>query len=525
MSECYLDKLTNIGIALSSEKNIAALLDLIITEAISLTSSDAGTLYLVDKEFHALRFEIMYNNQRNGSGKYIKKADLPPVPLYFDDGNPNFKNVSSYVALKGESVNVKDVYGENEFDFSGAKKYDAVTGYTSKSMLVVPMKDHNEEVIGVVQLINATDPDTGGVLAVSQEHVALVSSLASQAAVALNNARLIQDLEDLLFSFVKSIASAIDAKSKFTGNHIRRVESLTMIIARALSATKEAPFAELHLNDDNLKELSLAAWLHDVGKIVTPQHLIDKRYKLEGVHDGIELIKTRFQLIEAVLIQDIEKKKNAAILQGADKQEIIDLEFVLKKNIEEIHSEFDFINNCNRSSEYMSDDKIERLQTIKAKSFMWNGTAVEYLSDIEFEKLSIRKGNLTGKERSIIEDHVQVTWDILSNLPFPKNIGKVAEYASQHHERLDGSGYILGLTKDDLSLQSRILAIADIFEALTASDRPYKIPMPISRVLKIMEFMKKDGHLDPEVLDFFIENRIYMDFGRGEVAPSQIDVE
>ena len=525
MSNSRIKRLTNIGIALSSEKDINKLLNLIIDATKSLANADAGTLYLLAENEKELIFCIMHNDTNNTHAVHRSQIHLAPVPLYTSDGKPNHANVSSHAALTGENINIEDVYATRNFDFSGPRKYDSITGYRSQSMLVIPMKDHHGDVLGVVQLINAKNIETGEVQKFSKEHTELVASLASQAAVALNNARLIQNLEDLLQAFIKSIASAIDAKSKYTGNHIRRVVKLTMAIAQAVNKETSPSLESVVFDTNELKELSLAAWLHDVGKIVTPQHVIDKHFKLETVFDRSELIRTRFQLIESQMLQKITENNLMAAKQGICAEKIARMNETIQEDIEHVHDDLALILQCNQSVEFMPDEKIVRIQAIGQKKYTWQGKEYPYLTDNEIENLSIQKGNLTPGEWTIIKDHARATQTMLSQLPFPKNLAHVADYAAEHHEKLDGSGYVKGLKKGELSIQSRILAIADIFEALTASDRPYKKPMLISKALQIMGFMKADGHLDPDILDLFIEKKVFMDYVRAEVDPSQIDID
>jgi len=524
MSNSIIRRLTTIGSALSSEKDIDTLLNLILDEAKDMTKADAGTLYLVDNETHTLVFSIMHNDTHGIHARNRSEIKLAPVPLHLPDGTPNHANVSSHAALSGENINIADVYEAEDFDFSGPRKYDSVTGYRSKSMLVIPMQDHHGDVLGVVQLINATDPETGEVCKFTAEQTEMVASLASQAAVSLNNARLIQSLEDLLQAFIKTIASAIDAKSKYTGNHIRRVVQLTMDIAEAINQCDAPPFDTVHFDENQMKELSLASWLHDVGKIVTPQHIIDKHAKLETVFDRAELVSSRFQIIEGSMRLENAQNKMDAMSRGESPQVLQTLDAALDAAIEKLRAELELILSCNRSMEFMPDERIEKIKAIGNKTYTWQGREYPYLTQDEMDNLCIQKGNLTQGERKTIEDHARSTWDMLSQLPFPKNLANVATYAAQHHEKLDGSGYTQGLTEKDIPLQSRILAIADIFEALTAADRPYKDPMPISKALKIMGFMKADGHLDPNILDLFINDKVFLKFVTNEVDPAQNDM-
>ncbi len=521
-----IKQLAEIGLALSAEKNISKLLEMIVDEARDLSNADAGTLYIVDKDNMHLSFEIMQNDtmKTRMGGTNRNKITLPKVPLNID-GHPNHSNVSSYVALTGKIVNIPDVYNAEGFDFTGPRKYDANTGYRSKSMLVIPMENHENEIIGVLQLLNAKDFETGKLVPFSEKYVSLIASLASQAAVALTNTQLIQNLENLFYSFIKSIATAIDEKSPYTGGHIRRVVFLTMMLAGEINKTDCGKFKDIHLNDDQMEELRLAAWMHDVGKITTPEYVVDKSTKLETIHDRIFLIETRFYLIvglikNSYLSQKIELLKNKKIPE--DKVKRIDQD--LCDELEQLYDELDFIKSCNKTKEFMDDDKIKRVKNIAEKTYLLNDETQHYLTEDEVKNLCIRKGNLTEEERKIIENHAQMTSKILKQIPFSKKLANVAKYASAHHEKLDGSGYPDGLTEKEIPFQSRIMAVADIFEALTAKDRPYKKPMKLSQAVKIMGFMKKDRHIDPDIYDLFINNRLFYDYAKKEMFSEQIDM-
>ncbi len=521
----HMKKLAQIGIALSGEKDIKKLLDAIVDEARALSNADAGTLYIMDQHNRSLRFEILQNasmKTRMGGTSGIE-ITFPEVPL-FKDGMPNLSHVSSYVALQDETVNIPDVYEAEGFDFTGPRNYDATTGYRSKSMLVIPMKNHENDIIGVLQLLNAQNPDTDEVIPFSVEYVDLVASLASQAAVALTNAQLIQDLTDLFDAFIRSIATAIDEKSPYTGGHINRVVDLTMMIAEKISQTDQGPFKELFFDENEMQALRMAAWMHDVGKITTPEHVVDKATKLETIQDGLNLIETRFGLI-AKAIENEQLRREVDLWQKGDihagdsakrKADIAEELKTLKEDLE-------FIRGCNTPAEFMSDEKIERIETIARKTYVMDGEAQNYLTPDEVQKLSIKKGTLTAKERAVIENHTTMTSKMLHKLPFPKLLAKVPDYAAAHHEKLDGTGYPQRLSKAEISVQARIMAIADIFEALTAPDRPYKKPMKLSQAIKIMGFMKKDHHIDPEIFDLFIESGIPFDYAQKEMNPDQID--
>lgn len=522
-----LRRLSQIGIALSAEKNINKLLEMIVDGARDFTNADAGTLYIVDDENKILNFVIIQNDTlkiRIG-GVSGGKIDLPPVPLEVSE-KPNYSNVSSFCALTGEMVNIPDVYEAEEFDFTGPRKYDEQTGYRSQSMLVIPLRNHENDIIGVLQLLNAKDSSTNEVIPFAAEYTDMVSSLASQAAVALENAQLIEDLKRLFDSFIQGIATAIDEKSPYTGGHIRRVTELTMMIAKKINETKQGKFAKVYFSEDELEELRIATWLHDVGKITTPEYIADKATKLETIFDRINLLLTRFDLI----IQEAEnkylKEKLKLLEKGeVDSAEMQRLEEKYDEEIKNLQAEKNFIEKCNTPGENMSDEKAQLLEIISKKTFQSNGKKSKYISDEELKNLQIRRGTLTPEERKIIENHVTMSIKILQNLPFPKKLSHVPEYAGGHHEMMDGSGYPYGLEGDQLPLQARIMAIADIFESLTAKDRPYKKPMKLSETIKILSSLCQNNKIDPDVYDLFISSDLHKEYAKRELNKEQIDLD
>ncbi|MCX8069881.1 MAG: HD domain-containing protein, partial [Thermodesulfovibrionales bacterium] len=427
---------------------------------------------------------------------------------------------------KKETVNIADVYEAEGFDFSGTKKFDAGTGYRSKSMLVVPMMNMENEVIGVLQLINALDIDTREPVPFLKRDEDLISSLASQAAVAITNVKLYRDLERLFDSFIQAIASAIDEKSPYTAGHIQRVQSLTMEIAKAVNEKSDGPLKDIKFNEDEMKELSIAAWLHDVGKITTPEHVVDKSTKLEAIFDRVHLIKTRYEVFKRELeLKQLKEKIDKLVAICPINESVSEEDEKWQKEYESLLEEANFVLSCNQPGEFMDDAKINRLKEIANKKWNDNGVETPYLTEDELKNLSIRKGSLNENDRKIIENHCIVTFKMLSKLPFPKKLKRVPEIAAKHHEKLDGTGYPFKSKAEDIPYQARIMAIADIFEALTARDRPYKKAMPLSQALKIMGFMKKDNHIDPDIFDLFIEQKIYKDYAQKELNPEQIDCD
>ncbi len=499
-----------IGLALSSEKNIDKLLEMIVADARKMTNADAGTLYIIDKENKNLCFKILQNDTldiRMGGTSGVK-IDLPNVPL-FTDGKQNHSNVSSHVAITGKIVNIPDVYEAEGFDFTGPMKYDASTGYRSKSMLVIPLRNHENDIIGVLQLLNSKNPQTGEAIAFPEEYIDETASLASQAAVALTNTQLIKDLKDLFYSFIKTIATAIDEKSPYTWGHINRVVDLSAMIAETINRSKKKQFSSINFDENELEEIRIAAWMHDVGKITTPEYIIDKSTKLQTVFDRINLLETRFNLIAQILENDYLKIK---IKHSQNEKKLAMLDSELNEKLKNLENDFELIKAANIPGEILSEDDVKKIKEIAGKTYLFKNKKHPYISENELENLIVRQGSITVKERKIIENHAAVTYKILSQLPFPRKLVRVPEYASGHHEKLDGSGYPRALTKEELPLQSRIIAIADIFEALTAKDRPYKKPMNVKQALKIMNTMKKDNVIDPDIYDLFIEKKLFEKF-------------
>jgi HD-GYP domain-containing protein (c-di-GMP phosphodiesterase class II) len=468
-----------------------------------------------------LQFAIVQNTSLNvrmgGTGG---KIIWPPVALQNNDGSPNHANVSAYAAITGTVVNISDVYHAEGFNFEGTRKFDSETGYRSKSMLVIPMRNHENDIIGVLQLLNALHPIMKEVIPFSLENQKMTESLASQAAVAISNNRLIHDLENLLESFIKAIATAIDEKSPYTGGHVRRVSELTMTIAEKINDAKEGPFAAVFFNDDKMKELRISAWLHDVGKITTPEYIIDKAKKLETIYDRIETLKTRFEILKRDHI--IEAMKEGNIQIGGE-----DLGYSLSdfnQCYEDLEDDYQFLVDINTGSKRMDEKMIDRLKRIASRQWKSDGGIKKLLSDDELYNLLIPQGTLTIEEKEIIKNHVTVTHKMLSQLPFPKKLKNVSYYASAHHEKIDGAGYPLGLKGNQIPLQARIIALADIFDALTAKDRPYKKEKTLSEAIKIMESMVRGDYIDPDLFSLFVKEKIYLDYARKELMPLQIDM-
>lgn len=519
-------KLSEIGLALSGEIRLERLLEMIVDEARVLTRADAGTLYIVDDTGRKLDFSILQNDTMNVrmGGTSGNEITLPPVPLFTAGNKRNESHVSAYCALTGETVNIADVYEAEGFDFTGPRKYDAATGYRSKSMLVMALKNHENDIIGVLQLLNALDED-GEVIEFSEDVVDIVGSLASQAAIALTNAQLIQGLKNLLYSVIQSIAAAIDAKSPYTNGHIERVVVLTTMIAEKINQASEGPYAGVFFSEDQMEELKLAAWMHDVGKISIPEHVVDKSTKLETIFDRVELVDARFRLIAEIMNNERLEKIVQIMSDDMDRDKIEAVESEYARRLDELEEDRQFIITCNIPKEFMTDERIARVKEIASRTYESSGETFNWLTEDEVNNLCVRKGTLTDKERKIIESHASITQEMLSRLPFPKRLASVPRYAAAHHEKLDGSGYPKGLREKELPLQARIMAVADVFEALTAKDRPYKKPMKLAQAVKILGFMEKDHHIDSNVFKLFMDSGLFMDYAHQELDPSQYEEE
>ena len=510
-----LRQLTHIGVALSTEKNHAKLLELILLEAKEIANADGGTIYLRTKDDH-LEFAIMRTTSLGIAlgGTTGKEIKLPRLPLYdATTREPNHHNVATYAALQGVSLNIPDAYHAAGFDFSGTKKFDQANGYRSMSFLTVPMKNNKDEVIGVLQLLNARDRDHADPVPFNTEVQQVVESLASQAAVALDNQRLIAAQRDLLDAFIRLIADAIDKKSPYTGGHCKRVPLLTEMLARAACNAKDGPFASFNLDEEEWYELHIACFLHDCGKIVTPVHVMDKATKLETIYDRVNEVALRVE----VLKRDLELAWRKARGKAKPTRDVLDAQLA------ELDADMEFLRKANIGGEFMDDASIARVEKIGARMITVAGVERPLLSKEEIYNLSIRRGTLNNEERKIINDHIVITIEMPEKLPFPKHLERVPEYAGGHHEKMDGTGYPRGLTREQMSTPARMMAIADIFEALTAQDRPYKSGKKLSDAMKIMGMMKADNHIDPELFDLFVRSGVYRDYASKFLPVELID--
>jgi HD-GYP domain-containing protein (c-di-GMP phosphodiesterase class II) len=521
-----LEQLNIIGASLSKEHDVHRLIEAILVAAKTITHADGGTLYLLTADRAALRFEIMRTDSLNIAmgGTAGQPMTFPDLPLVNKYGQPNNTMVAAYAAIQGKTINIADAYIEEGFDFSGTRAFDEQTGYRSQSFLTVPMVNHEDELIGVLQLINAFDPVKREVISFSAADQSLAESLASQAAIALTNRQLIDQLEKLFESFINLINLAIDEKSPYTGGHCQRVPELTMMLAEAADAMATGPLAKFFMNERDRHELKIAGLLHDCGKVTTPVHVVDKATKLQTLFDRIHLIDTRFE----VLKRDVEIAALRQQLALRDKKEAaaeVRIQQALTAQLCALDDDRQFLRHANIGTESMAQADQQRVRSLGTERQWRNvdGVPTDFLTADEIENLTIRAGTLTQAERETINYHIVATNKMLEQLPWPKHLKRVPEYAGGHHERMDGKGYPKGLTRDQMSVQARIMGIADIFEALTARDRPYKQGMKLSQAMSILASFKKNGHIDPDLFDIFVKQGVYQRYAEQFLNPEQID--
>jgi HD-GYP domain-containing protein (c-di-GMP phosphodiesterase class II) len=508
LSEHKFEEIMKINLALTSQHNKEKLFEDILTLTRKLTNADAGTLYIKSKDEKNLEFKVVQNETLNIKITDIKNnSSWPNLPIYLKDGTVNNKMVAVVCANEKRIINIHDVYKTTTYKFDGTKNFDKTTNYRSKSMLVIPLINHENDVIGVLQLINKKrDKD---IINFDKLDEKVIISLASQSAMVLTNMQLISSLEEFINAFVSTIAKAIDAKSPYTSDHIEKVEKIALLIAKAINDDKTI-YKDVTYTENDYKQLALAAWIHDIGKISMPEYVLDKATKLEKIYDRVELIEQRFEIIKKD--KEIEYLKNQ----------------ISKEEFEEVIKRLDnyssFIKRINLGGEFMKDEDISKLDEISKLTYKKDNIDFPLINSDEYYNLSIRKGTLTKEEINIIRNHAQLSLDMISELPFPKKFKDVLNIACNHHEKLNGTGYPRGLSEKDISLEDRIMILSDIFEALTTSERPYKEAMKLSTVKNILENMIDRGEIDKNLVQFFFNNDILNVYAKEALKPEQFDL-
>ena len=517
-----LQHFIDISIRLTTEKNSSKLLDEILQVVMSIANSDAGSIYSITPN-KQLKFETVINKSLNLylGGTLGSPVDFPNIDLFID-GKPNDTAIVAHSANSGEVINIPDVYDALPFDMSAARKMDARTGYRSESMLTIPLKDHEDDIIGVIQLINVKDAQNKNI-PFSEELVTLIRSFASLGAISLTNSTLIKGMEDLFSTFAETIAMAIDEKSPHTGGHCKRVPALTLMLADAVNDMNKGPLASFSMSEADRHELDIAGWLHDCGKIATPDHIMEKSTKLETIFDRIKYVDAKFEIISRDLKIAYQQKIICA-MKLQKPIEVQQFERLLDTELKQLALDRALLQRVNVGGEFLGDAELEHIERIANKyQLVINDINTPLLSADEVENLTIRRGTLTEAEREVMKRHMDVTKNILDALPFPKHLSNVTEYALGHHEKLDGTGYPRGLTKEQMSVPARLMAITDIFEALSAVDRPYKKAKPVSECLFILGSMVAKNHLDADIFAIFIESEVYKNYINEYADPEQLD--
>lgn len=508
LSEHKFEEIMKINLAFTSQHDKKKLLEEILTLTRKLTNADAGTLYIKSKDEKNLDFKVVQNSTLKIKLNDIKDSDnWPSLPIYLDDGTANNKMVAVVCANEKRIINILDVYKTRKYKFDGTKKFDNTTKYRSKSMLVIPLINHENDVIGVLQLINKMKNNE--IITFDKFDEKVISSLSSQAAMALTNMQLLDSLEEFLNAFVSTIAKAIDAKSPYTKDHILKVEKIALLIANAINSD-ETIYKDIKYSENDYKQIALAAWMHDIGKISMPDYVLDKATKLEKIYDRIDLIEQRFELIK--------KDKEIEYLKKQISQEEFD------KSIEELTNYTTFIKRINLGGEFMDDKDLLKLEKISKLTYKKDNIETPLISSDEYYNLSIRKGTLTKEEIDIIKNHAQLSLDMISGLPFPKKYKDVLNIACNHHEKLNGTGHPRGLSKENITLEDRIMILSDIFEALTSSSRPYKKAMKLSTVKNILQNMYEKDELDKDLTEFFFNHDIFKQYSNEALNPEQLDL-
>ena len=540
-------KLSNLAI---DGKNNA---DDIIAEAMSFAASIAnadGCFFFSVTQGSFLN--LIYSNISSIATSLSGTSNMRMFPSVYlpDVKNKQNKKPAEICAINQEIINSPNIFNEANIDTSSFAEFDQLNNYITISVLAFPVFNSKHSLVGVAQFINATDTK-GKIIKFTQDDQEKMMAICQVIAVVLERKQLSESYTQLLEAFVDVLAKAIDAKSPYTGLHCQKVPIITRMLATAAVQSNEGKLKNFEMSDNDWYALHIASWLHDCGKIITPEYIIDKASKLETINNRIHEIRNRFEILRRdAHIEYLQKR-----LHNIDTKENLQAEFVAK--VKQLNDDFEFIGKCNIGDEALTKQDLERIDKIAEQKFVryfsrmvglsWSekklintpstyaAPEVEavlqdrpeqiaaFYNQGELTNIKIKQGTINATEREKINEHIITTINMLKNLPFPPELSNIVEYAGAHHERVDGKGYPNGLTGEQMSIPAKIMAIADVYEALTAKDRPYKEPKKLSEVLKIMQEMKNSGHLDPELYELFIKSGVYMDYAKEYIDKDQID--
>ena len=497
-----LEHLIEIARSLSMIQQVPRLLEQILLGAKELTHAEGGTLYRVEPQ-RGLVFSILINDKLGlRCGGSAPPCTLPDVPLFLPDGMPNLANVCAFAAFRRQTIALADAYESEGFDFSGTKAADASLGYRSKSFLTLPLLNHRHECLAVIQLINCLD-EKGKPCAFTGEDIHLAEALAAQAAIALENQQLLADYRNMFEAVIQVLADAVDQRSPHTGRHSRRVPLLAVEIAHAVNRTEQGPLAQLKISDDEIEALRMGALLHDVGKIAIPDRLLDKKTRLWATGDDLELIRLRMRCLELQLLPEPAPANQPPAASCEE--------------------ELTFLAHCDEQGTVVSPEDAVRIAKLASeRCYNWQGHSQPVVTAEEAHALSTPKGTLTAEEKAELAQHPLRSFELLKRIPFPGVLARIPEIARNHHEWCNGKGYPLRLRKEELDLLSRITPLADVFEALTAPDRPYRKPATVSQAQGMMQQMAQEGHLDPDLVQVFIDQKVGFVYGKNELQTWQL---
>lgn len=488
-----LDQISEIGLKLTAEKDVNKLLELILTECIKLTGSDAGSIYIKEqKDPTEEEPQLVFMYTLNTSMSFPFKSFKLPI---------NMNSISGACAMTGQTFNFKNMSDTFEIlGFHHNRSFDESYGYETCNMLVIPLKNYTNEMIGVLQLINKKRIPSHKFLAYSNDFVShvipytrsdekIVGSLASQAAMLIERSILFKDIENLLDSMIDTLVTALDRRDPITAGHSKRVASYAVALAKTVNTVDYGPYSHMVFSEESLKELYIAGMLHDVGKIGVREYVLMKRNKLTD--DGITQIRWRYKYIAHCMLEGHSDPRVAHL------------------SAEEVQSFIPALEAINKGGFLKDEDKafLDRIKDLTYEDV--DGDVIAFLTPEEYEFLSVQRGNLTNEERKEINDHAVHTYNILNGIDWTRDLKLVPKIAADHHEKLNGYGYPNGRKAEELEIRSRILAVADVFDALTAKDRPYKPAVPIDKSIEILEDDASKGGLDSELVAIFKNERAY----------------
>jgi HD-GYP domain-containing protein (c-di-GMP phosphodiesterase class II) len=500
-------ELNRIGIALSAERDIDRLQAFILTTMRQLTHADGASLWLRTEEEDGAPKLFLASSQNDSIDKNTYSAFKVPV---------DERTVVGYTVSTGKSQIYEDAYNPPPGKPAGGKSFDAQFGYRTKSMLTVPMRDYKGDVVGAVQLINAKrefetrltrENVDSEVVSFRADDVEMIESIASQAAVALDNKRLLESIQALFDGFVQASVTAIEQRDPSTAGHSGRVEGLTTRLARAVTEIETGRYRDVRLTDEQFKELRYACLLHDFGKVGVREHILVKAKKL--IPGQLEVIQARFEFIERSVQVKYATAKLEALRAGKNGAALEEIDRRLQEELAQLEEWAKSIAAANEPT-VLPEDKASMIEFLAQQTYVdMSGSSHPMLEPQEFRFLSIRKGTLDPQERLEMESHVTHSFHFLTKIPWTPVMKGIPEIAYGHHEKLDGSGYPRGLTGDQIPLQARMMTISDIYDALTAQDRPYKRAVPPTVALDILHDEAKQGKLDSDLLDVFVTKQIY----------------